>query len=155
MKFKNILITYIPATIISCIYPIYLYFKTGNPLYFVDVQFEYWGKIATNIFTVFFKAGKIIFNDDELADTVVKKDAAAQNAIKDAYTKLNDYSKYEAAAETYKEILALESEKREKSTASAAVYTLFFSTFSNIEAYLLLFFIISLLMWFCGQNPST
>ena len=67
----------------------------------------------------FIPKGKIIFNDDELADTVVKKDAAAQNAIKEAYTKLNDYSKYEAAAETYKEILALESEKREKSTASA------------------------------------
>jgi trk system potassium uptake protein TrkH len=40
-------------------------------------------------------------------------------------------------------------------TASLAVYTLFFSTFSIAEAYLLLFFIISLLMWFCGQNPST
>lgn len=62
-KFKNILITYIPATIISCLYPIFLYFKTGNPLYFVDVQFEYWGKINTNIFTVFIDAAKLIFSE--------------------------------------------------------------------------------------------
>ncbi len=33
-KFKNILITFIPATIISCLYPLYLYVQTGNPLYF-------------------------------------------------------------------------------------------------------------------------
>lgn len=62
-KFKNILISYVPATIISCLYPIYLFIKTGNPLYFVDVQFEYWAKISTNIFTVFIDAAKIIFND--------------------------------------------------------------------------------------------
>ena len=62
-KFKNILITYIPATIISCLYPIYLYIRTGNPLYFVNVQFEYWGKISTNILTLFIDAGKILFNN--------------------------------------------------------------------------------------------
>lgn len=62
-KFKNILITYVPATIISCLYPIYLYTRTGNPLYFIEVQFEYWGKISTNIFTLFFDAGKILFSD--------------------------------------------------------------------------------------------
>lgn len=62
-KFKNILITYIPATIISCLYPAFLYFKMGNPLYFVDVQFEYWAKISTNIFMVFIDAGRIIFNE--------------------------------------------------------------------------------------------
>lgn len=62
-KFKNILITYIPATIISCLYPIYLYTRTGNPLYFVNVQFDYWGKISTNIITLFIDAGKILFSE--------------------------------------------------------------------------------------------
>ena len=62
-KFKNILLVYIPATIISCLYPIYLYMRTGNPLYFVDVQFEYWGKIGTNIIMLFFDAGKILFSN--------------------------------------------------------------------------------------------
>jgi len=61
-KFKNILITYIPATIISCLYPIFLYVKTGNFLYFMDTQFIYWGRISTNIFTILFDAFKIILN---------------------------------------------------------------------------------------------
>ena len=66
----------------------------------------------------FIPQGKIIFNDDKLADTVVKLDNSAKNAMKNALVKLNEYSKFEAGAETYKEILALESEKRVKSTAS-------------------------------------
>ena len=53
----------IPATIISCLYPIFLFFKTGNPLYFVDVQFEYWEKTGTNIFMIFIDAGKYLFSD--------------------------------------------------------------------------------------------
>lgn len=62
-KFKNILITYIPATIISCLYPIFLYFETGNALYFIDVQFEYWGKMQTNIFTIFIDSAVMLFKD--------------------------------------------------------------------------------------------
>ena len=59
-KFKNILITYIPATIISCLYPIYLFVKIGNPLYFVSVQFDYWSRISTNVFTIFFDSFKVL-----------------------------------------------------------------------------------------------
>lgn len=62
--FKNILITYIPATIISCLYPLYLYDKTGNLLYFVTVQYEEWSRISTNIFTILFDSAKYIFNHD-------------------------------------------------------------------------------------------
>lgn len=51
-KFKNVVITYIPATIISCLYPIYLYVQTSNPLYFIEAQ-DYWYKVSSNIFTVF------------------------------------------------------------------------------------------------------
>lgn len=63
---KNILITYIPATIISCIYPIYLYIKTNNPLYFVTVQFEYWNRVKTNIFTILIETAQIIFKQKQL-----------------------------------------------------------------------------------------
>lgn len=58
-KIINLFITYIPATIISCIYPIYLYFKKGNFLYFINAQ-SYWDKISSNIFTVFIEAFKLI-----------------------------------------------------------------------------------------------
>ena len=58
--------------------------------------------------------------------------------------KVGDYVYYEIDTTKYVNL-----------TASLTEYTLFFSSFSTTEAYLLLFFIISLLMWFCGQNPST
>ena len=58
-KFKNVLITYIPATIISCLYPIYLYLKVGNPLYFIDTQ-AYWLKVHSNIFRVLFDTFRLI-----------------------------------------------------------------------------------------------
>lgn len=60
-KFSNILITYIPATIISCLYPIYLYIKTGDFLYFMTVQYEYWWRVSTNIFIILFDAFKFTF----------------------------------------------------------------------------------------------
>lgn len=58
--------------------------------------------------------GKIIFSDDELADTKVKIDSTAKSMMSTALTKLNEYSKLEFGADTYKAILDLESEKREK-----------------------------------------
>jgi oligopeptide transport system ATP-binding protein len=62
--------------------------------------------------------GKIIFNDEELADTTVKTGTLAKNMMDSSLKKLNDYSKLEFGAATYREILALEAEKREKSTLS-------------------------------------
>ena len=59
-KFKNILIVYIPATIISCLYPIYLYIKIGNPLYFAKVQFDCWARISTNVFTIVLDSLKLL-----------------------------------------------------------------------------------------------
>lgn len=58
--------------------------------------------------------GKIIFSDEELADTKVKIDSTAKSMMSKALTSLNEYSKLEFGAETYKAILDLESEKREK-----------------------------------------
>lgn len=59
--------------------------------------------------------GKIIFSDEELSDTKVKIDSTAKSMVSKALTKLNEYSKLEFGAETYKAILELEAEKREKS----------------------------------------
>ena len=60
-QFKNVLICYVPATIISCMYPIYLYIKTGNLFYFITAQYEHWGRIRTNIFTILFDVFKLVF----------------------------------------------------------------------------------------------
>ena len=62
-NFKNILITYVPATIISCLYPIFLYIRTGDLLYFSTVQYEYWARISTNIFRIIFDVAKVTFGN--------------------------------------------------------------------------------------------
>ena len=62
--------------------------------------------------------GSIIFNDDELADTSVVLDATALRMIKAAKDALNRYSKLEAGADIYKQILELESEKKQRATIS-------------------------------------
>lgn len=46
-----ILKMYIPATLISLIYPIYLQINFGNWKAFMDVQFQYWGRKSSNILT--------------------------------------------------------------------------------------------------------
>ena len=66
----------------------------------------------------FVSNGHIIFNDEELADTVVKLDSGARKKIEECKRKLDSYSKLEFGADTYKEMVALESEKRERSGLS-------------------------------------
>ena len=63
--------------------------------------------------------GSIIFNDEELADTVVRIDSMARSLMDKAKRKLDEYSHLELGAATYREILELESEKREKSGLSS------------------------------------
>lgn len=58
--------------------------------------------------------GKIIFNDDSLADTVVPNNAAGARVINSALKKLNSASKYELGADIYREIKALEADKAAK-----------------------------------------
>ena len=68
----------------------------------------------------FIDNGSIIFSDDELADTVVKIDSLANSLMSKAKHKLDEYSHLELGAATYQKILALESEKKEKSGLSSA-----------------------------------
>ncbi len=53
--FLDICKTYIPATLLSLIYPLYLWIKTGNPFLFVEVQYTHWDAIKGNIFSIFMK----------------------------------------------------------------------------------------------------
>lgn len=68
----------------------------------------------------FISEGQIIFDDDDLSDTVVSLKGRAKTVIENAHRKLNEYSKLEAGAATYKEMLELESEKRHRATLSEA-----------------------------------
>ena len=62
--------------------------------------------------------GRIIFHDEELADTKVALSSSAKKKIEKCRRKLNEYAKLEAGADTYKAILELESERRQKSSVS-------------------------------------
>lgn len=66
----------------------------------------------------FIDNGKIIFNDAELADTVVKLNDGARRTIENNKKKLDEYSRLEFGAATYREMLKLEEEKRAKESLS-------------------------------------
>ena len=59
----NIFLCYVPATIISLIFPVYLQITFGNWKIFVDTQYEYWLKIHSNFFKTIFISLKVIFTD--------------------------------------------------------------------------------------------
>ena len=66
----------------------------------------------------FIDNGKIIFSDEELSDTVVKLNDNAKKVIAENKKKLDEYSRLEFGADTYKAILELESEKRRRADLS-------------------------------------
>ena len=68
----------------------------------------------------FIDRGDILFFDDELADTVVPLDRAAAWMIGHAEKKLNEYSRLELGAPTYRQILELEKKNKSSSDLSEA-----------------------------------
>lgn len=66
----------------------------------------------------FIDNGKIIFSDEELSDTVVKLNDNAKKVIAENKKKLDEYSRLEFGADTYKAILELASEKRRRADLS-------------------------------------
>ena len=66
--------------------------------------------------------GSIIFNDEELADTTVALDNAAKAAIAKAEASLNESSKLEAGAATFRAMIELESEKKARENLSEEEY---------------------------------
>jgi len=73
------------------------------------------GMLETN---GYISEGSIIFNDEDLADTVVKLDSQAVKMIADAQEKLDGYSQLEFGADVYKAMLELESEKKARAYLS-------------------------------------
>lgn len=66
----------------------------------------------------FIDNGSILFHDEDLADTVVRKNAVSDKMIRHALTKLNAYSQYELGTDLYKEMEALKAERAEKEKIS-------------------------------------
>lgn len=64
IKFFDICKSYIPATLISLLYPIYLFIRTGNPFLFVEVQYTYWDAMKGNVLTIFIKDIQSFFVQD-------------------------------------------------------------------------------------------
>lgn len=54
IKLKSIFAMYIPATLIALVYPIYLQLAFGNWKAFMDVQYEYWWRMPSDIFTTIY-----------------------------------------------------------------------------------------------------
>ena len=73
------------------------------------------GMLETN---GFISNGDIIFNDEELSNTIVTLNAAGKKELNNIIDKLNSYSSLEHGAGTYREMLKLESEKKAKETLS-------------------------------------
>lgn len=66
----------------------------------------------------FIDRGDLVFNDSELSDTRIAIGKRAKQYIKIALCKLNDFSKLEFGADTYKEICGLKSEHKARATLS-------------------------------------
>ena len=62
--------------------------------------------------------GSIIFNDEDLADTKVTLTNSAKRMIVNAVNKLNAYSALELGADVYRQMQALEAEKKARETMS-------------------------------------
>ena len=62
----------------------------------------------------FVSNGHIVFHDEELADTRVQLNDSARRNIASIKEKLDTFSKLEPGASVYREILALEAEKRDR-----------------------------------------
>ncbi len=62
----------------------------------------------------FISNGELIFNDNLLADTVVKLNSGAFRVIKRTEDKLNRYSRFENGSETYNKMLKLEAENKSR-----------------------------------------
>ena len=73
------------------------------------------GMLETN---GFISEGSIIFNDEELADTVVALNSSAIKTIERDTEKLNEYAKLELGADIYRQILELKAEKKARETMS-------------------------------------
>lgn len=80
----DIIKTYVPATIISCLYPLYLHINFGNWKLFVDVQFEMWNRVPTNPIRLFLTQIDTVFNPNHY-DSLKTQLVESQYPIIDIY----------------------------------------------------------------------
>ena len=66
----------------------------------------------------FIDKGSVIFNDPELSDTTVKMNSAAWRTVNKTAARLDRAAKLEAGSEYYRQMLELESERKQKGTLS-------------------------------------
>ena len=88
------------------------------------------GMLETN---GFIDEGSIIFNDEELADTNAPYGASQKRIVKNAWDKLNAYSKLELGSDLYRQIKNLESEKKQRATMSAEEEEKATSAYKDLE----------------------
>lgn len=62
----------------------------------------------------FISEGRLIFSDDELADTHVRNGSVAQNFIRYAKARLDEYSRYEFGARTWQDMEKMKTERGER-----------------------------------------
>ena len=71
----DIIMCYVPASVISLIYPVFLQIRFGNWKIFMDAQYTYWIRIPSNIVRTVFISLKVIFTDeygfDGMPDTII------------------------------------------------------------------------------------
>lgn len=73
----------------------------------------------------YISSGDIIYNDEELSDTVVSYSKVAKKIVDNTWKKLNDFSKLEFGSDIYKQILELKKEKETKMTLSSEEFDQF------------------------------
>ena len=66
----------------------------------------------------FISNGSVVFNDEELIDTVVKLTPYANRTIENIEKKLDSYAPLQFGADTYKEMIELKADKKRKETLS-------------------------------------
>ena len=66
----------------------------------------------------FIDQGQLILDDPELADTTVALNANARRLMKGTLSRLNSISRYELGADTYRQMMELEAEKKRRSALS-------------------------------------
>ena len=60
---KDIFLAYVPATLISLIYPAFLQLKFGNWKVFMDAQYSYWIRIPSNLIKTTWISIKVLFTN--------------------------------------------------------------------------------------------
>lgn len=73
----------------------------------------------------YISSGDIIYNDEELSDTVVSYSKVAKKIVDNTWNKLNDFSKLEFGSDIYKQIVELKKEKEMKMTLSSEEFDQF------------------------------